>query len=92
MSMESRCAPYRARLKAAPFATVIPDRRPEVKYHAGVGLAKLAVGYQSWGGARGGEIYERTADGWTLLYRVESGTPADGLPWKGGDVGEPREG
>jgi hypothetical protein len=80
--MEAQCAPYHSRLRAAPFATIIPDRRPEVKYHAGIGLAKLAVAYQSWGGARGGEIYERTADGWTLLFRVEAGTSADELPWR----------
>ncbi len=80
--MESACAPYRARLKAEPFASIVPDRRPELKLHAGIGLAKLAVAYTSWGGARGGEIYERTADGWTLLYRVEAGTSTDALPWK----------
>lgn len=82
-SMEAQCAPYRSRLKAEPFATIIPDRRPEVKYHAGIGLAKLAVGYEQYGGVRGGEIYERTADGWSLLFRVEAGTPASELPWRG---------
>ncbi|WP_143673782.1 hypothetical protein [Streptomyces sp. or20] len=81
MSMDDQCAPYRAKLKAEPFASIVPDRRPEVKYHAGVGLAKLAVGYNTWGGARGGEIYGRTADGWELLYRVESGTQLEDLPW-----------
>lgn len=81
--MEAQCAPYRSRLKAEPFATIIPDRRPEVKYHAGLGVAKLAVAYQTWGRTvRGGEIYERTADGWSLLYRVEAGTPANELPWR----------
>ncbi|HLL34178.1 MAG TPA: hypothetical protein VK545_09865 [Streptomyces sp.] len=82
-NMEAQCAPHVAKLKAEPFATIIPDRRPPVKCHAGVGLAKLAVAYQTWGGARGGEIYERTADGWSLLYRVEAGTPAEELPWRG---------
>lgn len=82
-SMEAQCAPYRTRLRAEPFASIVPDRRPEVKYHAGLGLAKLAVGYLTWGRTvRGGEIYERTADGWSLLFRVESGTPADELPWR----------
>ncbi|MFG3014344.1 hypothetical protein ACGFZB_28775 [Streptomyces cinerochromogenes] len=80
--MEAQCARYRSKLKAEPFATIIPDRHPEVKYHAGIGLAKLAVAYQTWGGARGGEIYERTADGWSLLFRVEAGTPANELPWR----------
>jgi hypothetical protein len=81
-STEAQCAPYRSRLKAKPFATIIPGRRPEVKYHAGLGVAKLAVAYQTRTGARGGEIYERTADGWSLLFRVEAGTPADELPWR----------
>ncbi|MEU3986118.1 hypothetical protein AB0F77_39680 [Streptomyces sp. NPDC026672] len=81
-TMEAQCAPYRGKLQAAPFATIIPDRRPEVKYHAGIGLAKLAVAYHTWGGARGGEIYERTADGWELIYRVEEGTSSDELPWR----------
>ncbi|WP_369147089.1 hypothetical protein [Streptomyces sp. R44] len=80
--MSARCAPYRAKLKHQSFATIIPDRRPEVKLHAGIGLAKLAVGYQGWNGARGGEIYELTAEGWDLLYRVEAGTSMDALPWR----------
>ncbi|MGW2950745.1 hypothetical protein [Streptomyces eurythermus] len=80
--MEAQCAPYRAKLKAEPFASIVPGRRPEVKYHAGLGLAKLAVAYPSWGGARGGEIYERTVDGWSLLFRVERGTSSDQLPWR----------
>ncbi|MDX2575935.1 hypothetical protein PV332_10625 [Streptomyces scabiei] len=90
--MDAQCAPYRQKLNPAPYATIIPDRKPAVKYHAGSGLAKLAVGYigrywstvrQSWiDVVRGGEIYKRTADGWELLYRVEQGTPADELPWK----------
>ncbi|MGP3750853.1 hypothetical protein [Streptomyces sp. IBSNAI001] len=81
MNIETECAPHRAKLKAEPFASIVPDRRPPVKVHAGIGLAKLAVGYQTWGGARGGEIYERTADGWQLLFRVEAGTQTDDLPW-----------
>lgn len=83
--MEAQCAGYRSKLNPAPFATIVPSRRPEVKYHAGMGRAKSAVSYAVWGGARGGEIYERTADGWALLYRVESGTPTDELPWKRGE-------
>ncbi|MEV5319122.1 hypothetical protein AB0K92_15955 [Streptomyces sp. NPDC052687] len=81
-NMEVQCAPHVERLEAEPFATIIPDRRPPVKCHAGIGLAKLAVAYETRRGARGGEIYERTADGWSLLYRVEAGTPAEELPWK----------
>lgn len=80
--MEAQCAPHVAKLKAEPFATIVPDRRPPVKCHAGIGLAKLAVGWAGDWGARGGEIYERTADGWALLVRVEAGTPADELPWR----------
>ncbi|MEV7250257.1 hypothetical protein [Streptomyces cyaneofuscatus] len=82
MTMDDQCAPYCAKLKAEPFASIVPDRRPEVKLHAGIGLAKLAVGYHTWGGVRGGEIYGRTADGWELIYRVESGTQLDDLPWR----------
>lgn len=91
-SMEQRCAPYRAKLNPAPFATIVPSRTPEVKYHAGLGRAKSAVGYSDgyWDeetrrtvyAARGGEIYERTADGWQLLFRVECGTPDGELPWR----------
>lgn len=80
--MEAACAPHLPKLNPAPFATIIPDRRPPVKLHSGVGLAKLAVGYAGRGRARGGEIYKRTVDGWELLYRVESGTPLNELPWK----------
>ncbi|MFF3312508.1 hypothetical protein [Streptomyces sp. NPDC002952] len=83
MTMQEACAPHIAKLKAEAFATIVPDRRPPVKCHAGIGLAKLAVGYLTWGRTvRGGEIYKRTADGWELLYRVESGTPASELPWR----------
>ncbi|MFJ6720527.1 hypothetical protein [Streptomyces sp. NPDC091259] len=80
--MEAQCARYRDALKYDAFASIVPSRRPEVKYHAGLGRAKLAVAYANWGAARGGEIYEMTADGWSLLYRVESGTPTEELPWK----------
>ncbi|MFJ3084439.1 hypothetical protein ACIPJG_32445 [Streptomyces halstedii] len=82
MSIEDDCAPYRAKLKAEPFASIVPGRRPAVKCHAGIGLAKLAVGYEESEGARGGEIYGRTGEGWELLYRVESGTPTSQLPWR----------
>ncbi|MFD9442121.1 hypothetical protein [Streptomyces sp. NPDC060001] len=81
-AMQDDCAPHHKKLKVEAYATIIPDRRPPVKCHAGIGLAKLAVAYQSWGGARGGEIYRRTEAGWELLYRVESGTPSSELPWK----------
>lgn len=82
-SMEQQCAEHRSKLKAEPFATIIPDRRPPVKCHAHIGLAKLAIAYESFHGqARGGELYELTDDGWKLRYRVESGTPAADLPWR----------
>ncbi|MEV6684419.1 hypothetical protein AB0N28_03585 [Streptomyces sp. NPDC051130] len=81
--MEAQCARYRDALKYESFASIIPARRPEVKYHVGLHRAKAAVGYVEYESVRGGEIYERTTNGWSLLYRVESGTPAEELPWKG---------
>jgi hypothetical protein len=81
-SMEVQCARYRHALKYESFASVVPARRPEVKYHVGLHRAKAAVGYVEYESVRGGEIYEMTADGWSLLYRVESGTPAEELPWR----------
>ncbi|MCY0926258.1 hypothetical protein OTB20_08565 [Streptomyces sp. H27-H1] len=81
-SMEAQCARYRDALRYESFASIIPARRPEVKYHVGLHRAKLAVGYVEYERVRGGEIYEMTADGWSLLYRVEYGTPTDELPWK----------
>ncbi|MFB7136068.1 hypothetical protein ACFCZY_31280 [Streptomyces sp. NPDC056237] len=91
--MSERCAPYRSKLNPAPYATIVPSRRPEVKYDAGLGGAKSAVAYSNgcWdaetrrtvNAARGGEIYERTADGWELMHWVERGTPESELPWKG---------
>jgi hypothetical protein len=81
--METACAAHRSKLRTEPYATIVPDRRPPVKCHSGIGLAKLAVGDATWGRTvRGGEIYERTADGWELLYRVEAGTLASQLPWR----------
>ncbi|GGX26694.1 hypothetical protein GCM10010353_47220 [Streptomyces chryseus] len=80
--MEALCALYRHALRAEPFASIVPDRQPAVRYHAGLGRAKSAVAYQTWGGARGGEIYQRDADGWALLFRVEAGTQSDDLPWR----------
>lgn len=54
-----------------------------VKCHAGLGLAKHAVAWpEGYSGVRGGEIYKRTENGWELLFRVESGTPTDELPWR----------
>jgi hypothetical protein len=80
--MEEQCAPYLAKLNPEPYATIVPDRKPVVKFHAGLGLAKHAVSYQTWGGARGGEIYSLGVDGWRqLLYRVEAGTATADLPW-----------
>lgn len=81
--MEAACAMYLRVLRAEPYASIVPGRRPAVKCHAHIGLAKLAVGYaESGSGVRGGEIYKRTDDGWELLFRVESGTPASELPWR----------
>jgi hypothetical protein len=90
--MERRCAAYRNRLKGEPFASIVPARSPELKYHGSLGRAKTAVAYneriydpvnrRTFDGARGGEIYRRTSDGWELAYRVEKGTPTSALPWK----------
>jgi hypothetical protein len=81
--MEEQCAKHRSKLRSQPFATIVPDRKPPVKCHAHIGLAKLAVGHGGFSNsARGGEIYEMTASGWRLMYRVESGTSTDALPWK----------
>lgn len=81
--MEAACAMYLRVLRAEPYASIIPDRRPAVKCHSNIGLAKLAVGYATWGRTvRGGEIYRRTDDGWELVFRVESGTPTSELPWR----------
>lgn len=85
MSMESECAAYLRNLDVAPFATIVPDRWPAVKFHGGLGRAKSALTYRGWGGARGGEVYERTSHGWALLYRVERGTAAADLPWRGAE-------
>ncbi|MDG9711139.1 hypothetical protein [Streptomyces sp. DH10] len=90
--MERRCAVYRDKLKGEPFASIVPSRSPELKYHGSIGRAKSAVAYteriydqeqrRTYDGARGGEIYRRTADGWELAYRVEKGTLVSELPWK----------
>ncbi|MFI8890531.1 hypothetical protein [Streptomyces paradoxus] len=92
--MERRCDTYRDKLKGEPFASIVPSRRPELKYHGNIGRAKSAVAYAEWiydsrtgrnyRGVRGGEIYRRTADGWELAYRVEQGTPESEIPWKQG--------
>lgn len=90
--MERRCAVYRDKLKGEPFASIVPARTPELKYHGSIGRAKSAVAYSEGfqdpdtgryvGRPRGGEIYRRAADGWELVYRVEKGTPTSALPWK----------
>ncbi|MGW6597881.1 hypothetical protein [Streptomyces sp. NPDC055036] len=90
--MENRCKPYREKLKGEPYASVVPSRTPEVKYHGSIARAKSAVGYrQGWWdketdryqyGTRGGEIYKRTTEDWELVHRVEKGTPFSELPWK----------
>jgi hypothetical protein len=91
-AMEEQCAPYLAKLHPEPYATIVPDRSPEVKFHAGLGRAKSAVAYREQyvcgddllrqRVARGGEIYELSETGWRLLYRVESGTATADLPWR----------
>ncbi|MFB7823834.1 hypothetical protein [Streptomyces hydrogenans] len=90
--MATQCAPFRRKLQFEPYASIVPDRRPEVRYHPGLGRAKSAVGLTNGltrdasgrmvSPVRGGEIYEHTADGWKLLYRVEAGSPAEELPWR----------
>ncbi|WP_458085777.1 hypothetical protein [Streptomyces malaysiensis] len=93
-SMAEQCEKYRGRLTIESFATIVPGRCPVVKLHKGLHLAKRAVGDaavylpdqigRSHYGARGGEIYQYTADGWTLLYRVEHGALVEELPWIAG--------
>lgn len=86
--MEAACAPYMRTLEASTYASVVPDRKPVVKFHQRPAGAKAAVALSMSfyllrrRGARGGEIYERTANGWSLLYRVEEGTASADLPWR----------
>jgi hypothetical protein len=84
--MEARCKHYREKLvepKTPTYATIIPDRYQQpVKLHMCIGQAKAAIAYTYWSGARGGELYQKTAEGWELLYRVERGTATADLPWK----------
>jgi hypothetical protein len=92
--MEERCEPWHGGLKGMPYASIVPDRNPVLKYHVGLGRAKSAVSWErnsrycyetrSWiyCGVRGGEIYERDGSGWKLLHRVEAGTALEDLPWR----------
>lgn len=92
--IEERCAPWRGGLKGLPYASIVPDRSPELKYHNGLHRAKSAVAYErppfylhrgqrlEYGGVRGGEIYERDGHAWKLLFRVEAGTLPEDLPWR----------
>jgi hypothetical protein len=90
--MEERCREYAAKLDIEPYLSIVPDRYPAVKVHRTEAHAKRALSeakhVYDWDadeyrrGARGGEIYERVQLGWLLLWRVESMTPADQLPWK----------
>lgn len=94
LGMEERCEPWRDGLKGLPYASIVPDRHPALKYHNGLHRAKSAVAYErnsrwnydartwEYRGARGGEIYERDGHGWKLLYRVEAGTIPEDLPWR----------
>jgi hypothetical protein len=86
--MEDQCARYRDRLvkpETPPFATIIPTRHPgPVKVHRTLGQARSAVGYGNGRFARGGEIYRLEGDEWTLIERVERGTPVRDLPWRKG--------
>ncbi|MFB7782037.1 hypothetical protein ACFC1D_04870 [Streptomyces vinaceus] len=93
-TMEERCEEPRKGLTGLPFASIVPDRNPALKYHVGLGRAKSAVAWErpnrynretrmfEHQGVRGGEIYERRGDGWELLYRVEAGTLYENLPWQ----------
>ncbi|MFJ3634661.1 hypothetical protein [Streptomyces sp. NPDC090112] len=95
-SMEKRCEEPRKGLAGMPYASIVPDRNPALKYHVGLGRAKAAVAWElpnrynyetrqfEYRGVRGGEVYKRTGDTWELLHRVESGTRFDELPWKDG--------
>jgi hypothetical protein len=94
--MEERCAELRKGLAGMPYASIVPDRYPALKYHVGLGRAKAAVGWErpsrynyetrefEYRGVRGGEIYERAplGIGWKFLYRVEAGTLPEDLPWR----------
>ncbi|MFC7979533.1 hypothetical protein ACFUT3_30410 [Streptomyces cinereoruber] len=81
--MQERCAPWRGLLKPQAYASIVPGRAPELKFHGNIGRAKSAVAYRTWGrAARGGEIHRLVGDAWELVYRVEEGTPLDALPWK----------
>lgn len=102
-SMEERCAELGKGLASTPYASIVPDRAPAVRYHGGLGRAMSAVSWErpsrynratgefEYRGVRGGEIYERAAlgAGWRLLYRVEAGTLPEDLPWKVGTGGGP---
>ncbi|MCX5201514.1 hypothetical protein OG897_08625 [Streptomyces sp. NBC_00237] len=91
--MEARCDGFRRMLQAEVFASIVPGRSPELRYHESVYGAQAAVGWElpplvSWAreetiyrGVRGGEVYWRSGDEWSLLYRVEEGSHALDLPW-----------
>lgn len=77
-------------LKPPPrFATIIPDRRPTVRYHVSLVQAKKAIAYKvGIHTARGGELYEWYNDRWILRYRVEPQTPLVEMPWNTNDTSE----
>lgn len=70
-------------LKTPEWATVIEGRSPREKYHATIGQAKNAVGYELSRGARGGQVYRwnATRDSWVLIWDVAPGTKTQDLPW-----------
>ncbi len=92
--MEERCEEPRKGLAGMPYASIVPDRDPALKYHVGLGRAKSALAWElsnrfnyetrqfEYRGVRGGEVYERNGHSWKLLYRVEAGTLPEDLPWK----------
>jgi hypothetical protein len=92
ISMEAQCREYAAKLKATPYVSIVPSRRPVVKVHRTLGLAKIAVAYgvtyfdpstrSVREKVRGGEIHQQVGERWELLYRVEADTPAAEMPWK----------
>lgn len=94
MEMEERCEPWRKDLVGLPYASIVPDRSPALKYHVGLGRAKSAVAWErpnyynretrqfEYRGVRGGEVFERDGHSWRLLYRVEAGTLPEDLPWR----------
>ncbi|MFI5802943.1 hypothetical protein [Streptomyces sp. NPDC051561] len=93
--MEARCDGFRRMLQAEVFASIVPGRSPEIRYHESLLGAQAGVGWErpphvrwdghefahTYQGVRGGEIYWRLGDEWQLIFRVEEGSHALDLPW-----------